>query len=1054
MTNTTKSQFHSLLIGIDNYESIATTPRIYKNLGGCVRDIRKVADYLDKLRKNSQISQGKTWTLTAPVKETNELGSIKAAESNLLPTYANIVEAFDEITAAANPGDQVYIHYSGHGGRAKTIYGNLKEGVQHDESIVPMDVADPNGRHLRDVEITTLLKRITDKKCILTVIFDSCHSGDATRGEYTARGSKEIDEKDRNIESLVAPDAELIANWQQLNKSDGVWLPQDNEYVFMGACLDTEEAFEYRIDGEKCGALTYWMLNTLTALPPGSSYQMLFERVNAKIRSELREKQTPVFLGQGNRVIFGDETILYQYSVSVANVTKSAGKVTGVELKAGIANGLGIGARFAIYPLGAKAKDLSDPLQRLALVEVTESLALKSTAEVLSIKDDVTIELGSQAVMLAPPTDLVKTVNIYPIKAEDEYQLPSDLLAQQDIALDEIRKAIDTDSNGWLKEATPNVRKEDFQVSVARDGTYEIASGFPIDNLTPAVSIGDPDGAKEIVKRLIHLAKYEAVQELKNPYSDVVNGLEVKLIPQNRSKTEEIDANSNNTTLMSGDIVTLHIKNISEQEINVVVLDLEPTWEVSQIPLRPGSIPKFYRFSPGQEINQKLRLKLPDKPEYQKKMETIKVFAMYGEADYRWLELPSLDEPLPSAKSRGILSEPENKLEELFAAFGADSDAAPPVTRAEAIFEPGEEWGTKEIQITVSRNIDDSLSTVKSRSFVEEVPSNIEVPVYFATDRNSKETDSEAIKVSYGGKRNPESKLEFGLAKVSIPAEHRMGYLERPRWWNLQFREDINKYVVLLELENYDREYFQTKLREDIKNSLKPEILLFIHGYSVSFQDALLRTAQISHDLEFPGPAILYSWPSAAKKLLYTNDETNIEWTIPHLKEFLQFLLTTVGAKSLNAIAHSMGNRALARAIKESDFSNLGDDAASLRHIIFAAPDIDAEVFKQFANEFKQKADSFTLYSSSKDIALKLSKAFHGFPRAGDSGENLVVVDGVNTIDASSVDTSLIGHSYFGDNRSVISDIYYLLKQNLPPNERACLEQIALSNLTYWFFRA
>ncbi len=698
MSNNTESKFYALLIGIDNYESIPTYPRIYRDLGGCVRDIEKVEDYL-KVKFN--IPQEQIWKLTAPVKESNELASIRPAQGNVLPTYENIVKAFKEITAVANPGDRVYIHYSGHGGRASTIYGDLKGGVEHDESIVPMDIADDKSRHLRDVEITTLLKRITDGKCILTVIFDSCHSGGATRGNYAIRGSQEIDEKDRNVESLVAPKEELIANWENANKSKGVWLPQSNEYVFVGACLDTEEAFEYRIDGEKCGALTYWMLNTLTSLPKGSTYQMLFERVNAKVRSELRERQTPVLLGKGNRVIFDSETISYQYSVSVANVSTSENEITKVELSAGMATGLGIGARFGIYPLGAT--DLSDLSQQIAVVEVTESLALKSSAKVISIIEGQTIEQGAQAVMLSPPTDLVKIVNIYfKAKGTEDNQLPSELLAQQDIALDAIRKAIEIHGHGWIKEYNASDRKEDFQVSISKNGTYEIAKGLPIDNLTPAIKIDDPNGAKEIVKRLIHLAKYETVQGLKNPYSDVSNGIEVKLIPQNSDSTEEADANSNNITLLSGDIATLHIKNISDREINIVAIDLEPTWEVSQIPLRPGSIPKYYRFAPGEEVNRKLKLSLPNKPEYQKKMEIIKIFAMYGEADFRWLELPSLDEPLPSAKSRNLLT-PENKLEELFAAFGADSDAPPPVTRAEAIFDPGEEWGTKEIQITVKR---------------------------------------------------------------------------------------------------------------------------------------------------------------------------------------------------------------------------------------------------------------------------------------------------------------------------------------------------------------
>ncbi len=86
MTNNIESNFYALLIGIDNYSSIPTYPQIYPNLGGCVRDILKVAEYLEHLKKNLQIPQGNIWKLTAPVTETNQLSSIKSAEDNELPT--------------------------------------------------------------------------------------------------------------------------------------------------------------------------------------------------------------------------------------------------------------------------------------------------------------------------------------------------------------------------------------------------------------------------------------------------------------------------------------------------------------------------------------------------------------------------------------------------------------------------------------------------------------------------------------------------------------------------------------------------------------------------------------------------------------------------------------------------------------------------------------------------------------------------------------------------------------------------------------------------------
>lgn len=112
------SDFYALLIGIDDY---APNP-LFNSLQGAVRDIDKVADYLVK---SLHIPAEKITRLTAPVPDTNLQGDVRTARQEILPTYQNIVDAFDRITASANTGDLVYIHYSGHGGRVKTIFPDL-----------------------------------------------------------------------------------------------------------------------------------------------------------------------------------------------------------------------------------------------------------------------------------------------------------------------------------------------------------------------------------------------------------------------------------------------------------------------------------------------------------------------------------------------------------------------------------------------------------------------------------------------------------------------------------------------------------------------------------------------------------------------------------------------------------------------------------------------------------------------------------------------------------------------------------------------------------------
>ena len=178
-------------------------------------------------------------------------------------------------------------------------------------------------------------------------------------------------------------------------------------------------------------------------------------------------------------------------------------------------------------------------------------------------------------------------------------------------------------------------------------------------------------------------------------------------------------------------------------------------------------------------------------------------------------------------------------------------------------------------------------------------------------------------------------------------------------------------------------------------------------------------------------------------------DEANNEWTQNNLKQFLDDFASQSGVQSIFLIAHSMGSRALTRA-----FGQLIREKPSLRNrfkeIILSAPDIDAEVFKR---DIASQIIAATLYASSGDQALKFSKKFHGYARAGDAGAGLVIVPGIDTIDATGVATDFVGHSYFAESRSIISDMFYLIKDGKRARERFGLQGTHTAMGQYWIFR-
>ncbi len=303
------------------------------------------------------------------------------------------------------------------------------------------------------------------------------------------------------------------------------------------------------------------------------------------------------------------------------------------------------------------------------------------------------------------------------------------------------------------------------------------------------------------------------------------------------------------------------------------------------------------------------------------------------------------------------------------------------------------------------------------------------------------------------GYANERGEVQVGTCEVSIPKYHEVGVVERPSIFRLEFNEDPRKHVVLLDVQQETPDDFYAALKAKVASSPRDEAFVFVHGYNVTFEDAARRTAQLAYDLKFEGAPIFFSWPSQGGLLQYAVDETNVAWAVPHVKDFLVSVARRSGAGSIHLIAHSMGNRALTSALL-AVAADMKDEAPLFHEVVLTAPDIDADVFRRDIAPFlTRSARRVTLYASSNDEALALSKRLHGYARAGESGRQLVVVDGIDTIDVSNVDTSLVGHSYYGSNDTVLADLFYVLTDPRPAAQRRWLEAVPLGQSVYWVFQ-
>jgi esterase/lipase superfamily enzyme len=334
------------------------------------------------------------------------------------------------------------------------------------------------------------------------------------------------------------------------------------------------------------------------------------------------------------------------------------------------------------------------------------------------------------------------------------------------------------------------------------------------------------------------------------------------------------------------------------------------------------------------------------------------------------------------------------------------------------------------------------------------------IPVFFGTDRGRRD---QAKRIGYGTDRG--RRLEVGRALVTVPKAHQVPNVERP--WAIripytsvvlyQQDEDPKKHFTIQEIKALSKDELLALIRNRLSASknFQDQALVFVHGYNNGFDYALFRTAQIAYDLKYDGAPFLYSWPSGAGIAGYPYDRESAQQAEPYLQQFLLMVLKETGAKNVSIIAHSMGNQLLLQVLRNLDRSN--PEVARINQIILAAPDVDRDSFQFLATQIRGVGQGITMYASSNDVALGISRRFAGgVPRAGDVpfGVGPIVVSGVDTIDVSALSTEYLAlnHSSYAEKTGLLKDIELVLRTGLRPPEirLPLLDRIKGSQGDYW----
>ncbi len=296
-----------------------------------------------------------------------------------------------------------------------------------------------------------------------------------------------------------------------------------------------------------------------------------------------------------------------------------------------------------------------------------------------------------------------------------------------------------------------------------------------------------------------------------------------------------------------------------------------------------------------------------------------------------------------------------------------------------------------------------------------------ETPVFFVTDRDDEDTLDYATR--FGSRRlHP---FEYTCGFLGAPPRHG-GEMKLP-----PAPKDLPK----------GAETCAKLIVSRTRAAGFKKVMILVHGFNTSFDDLATRALQLGSDLDYAGTIVGWSWPSEDSAFGYAYDEDSSAWSEPHLVELVQDLAAAGPELQYDFVAHSMGNRMMLQMLRE-----LAQAHAKI-HVgvaVFAAPDVSQDVFREQIRIADKLGALRTLYASEFDRAILISEAYHSAPRAGSGGPAILVVNGLESVDAR-----LGGHSYVFEEPKAMMDFKKLVNHETPAPKRG-LQPEEKTGKPYW----
>ncbi|CCD25064.1 caspase family protein NDAI_0E02470 [Naumovozyma dairenensis CBS 421] len=277
----------ALLIGINYFGS-------RNQLSGCINDTQNMYNFL---------VQRYGYSPDDIVRLTDD-----QANPVCVPTRYNMLRAMSWLVKDVQPGDHLFLHYSGHGGQTPDLDGDEEDGM--DDVIYPVDFETQGfivDDLMHDIMVRPLMQGVT-----FTALFDSCHSGTVLDLPFTYSTKGVIKEPNmwKNIGSsglgaamayATGNTSDLLGSLRSIGNTVGggnngydrqrviqmKFSPAD--IIMLSGSKDNQTSADTFEDGQNIGAMSHAFIKVMS-YQPQQSYLSLLQNIRAELMNKYSQR--------------------------------------------------------------------------------------------------------------------------------------------------------------------------------------------------------------------------------------------------------------------------------------------------------------------------------------------------------------------------------------------------------------------------------------------------------------------------------------------------------------------------------------------------------------------------------------------------------------------------------------------------------------------------------------------------------------------------------------------------------------------------------------------